>query len=240
MARKRDKEKANAEKTKKKTLLRLLFSPLGLFAGIFFYLFSSIVFSTLLEWSGMIFGWWDYQHAEKVLHIELKYLGDNFTTTLLGMSAEDSARVVTNYFQHWLVIPQDAPQGLGHKLISTRAWERLTAHWAFYRNAFVYVLMVTGIRCIIVMLSSVLFIVVSMLAAIDGLHLRELRKITGGVEHAGVYHRAKAMVPYTVGLSPIIYLSWPNPINPNFILLPGMGLFFMAIFVSFATFKKII
>ena len=229
-----------ADKPKKRSLLGLIFLPVGLVLGIFSYLFLSVLVSTGIEWAGMLFGWWDYRHSELVLRQELHYLGDNFSSTLFGTSAEEAAQRVTRYFQQWLVLPQDTPPGIGQKLISTRAWDRLLAHWAYYRNAFVFVLMVTGIRSLIVLLSSALLVLVGMLAAIDGLHMREIRKVTGGVEHAGLYHHAKALVPYTIGLSPVIYLSWPNPVNPNYILLPGVGLFYIVILTSFATFKKIV
>ena len=96
----------------------------------------------------------------------------------------------------------------------------------------------TGIRCVIIFLSSALFVLVGIVAAIDGLHLRELRKVSGGIEHAGVYHHAKAMVPYAVWLSPVLYLAWPSAINPNVILLPGMVAFYLVVLVSFSTFKK--
>ena len=229
-----------AEKPKKRSLLGLLFMPFGLVLAMASYLVLSVIVSTGIEWAGMLFGWWDYGHAERTLAVELTYLGDNFSSTLFGTSAEEAAQRVTRYFQQWLVLPQDTPPGIGQKLISTRLWEQFLAQWAFYRNAFIFTLMVTGIRCLIVLLSSALLVLVGMLAAIDGLHMREIRKVTGGVEHAGLYHHAKALVPYTIGLSPVIYLSWPNPVNPNYILLPGVGLFYIAILTSFATFKKIV
>ena len=229
-----------AEKPKKRSLLGLLFMPFGLVLAMASYLVLSVIVSTGIEWAGMLFGWWDYGHAERTLAVELTYLGDNFSSTLFGTSAEEAAQRGTRYFQQWLVLPQDTPPGIGQKLISTRLWEQFLAQWAFYRNAFIFTLMVTGIRCLIVLLSSALLVLVGMLAAIDGLHMREIRKVTGGVEHAGLYHHAKALVPYTIGLSPVIYLSWPNPVNPNYILLPGVGLFYIAILTSFATFKKIV
>lgn len=240
MAKKKQQQNNVAEKPKKRSLLGLLFMPFGLVLAMVSYLILSVIVSTGIEWAGMLFGWWDYGHAERTLAVELTYLGDNFTTTLLGMSAQDAGQTVIAWFKHWLVLPQDAPHGIGQKLISTRLWEQFLAQWAYYRNAFIFTLMVTGIRCLIVSLSTVLLVLVGMLAAIDGLHMRELRKVTGGVEHAGVYHHAKALVPYTIGLSPVIYLSWPNPVNPNYILLPGVGLFYLAILTSFATFKKIV
>ena len=229
------------QQPRKRSLFGLIFLPFSMVFIVASYLVGSILVSILLEWGGMLFGLCDYDHAAHVLEQEFAYLGDNFTMTLFGISAEDAALRVIHFFQDGLVARPPAQIHVSpQELLSMRFWSQLTANWPFYRNAVVYVLMVTGIRCVIIVLSSLLFVLVGLVAAIDGLHLRELRKVGGGIEHAGVYHHAKALVPYTIGISPVLYLSWPSSINPNFILLPGMLLFYLAVLVGFSTFKKFI
>ena len=218
---------ANAQQQpRKRGLFGLIFLPFSMVFVVASYLVGSILVSILLEWGGMLFGLCDYDHAAHVLEQEFAYLGDNFTMTLFGISAEEAALRVIHFFQGNLVAP---PPAQGHvspqELLSMRFWSQLTANWPYYRNAVVYVLMVTGIRCVIIVLSSLLFVLVGLVAAI---------------EHASVYHHAKALVPYTIGISPVLYLSWPSSINPNFILLPGMLLFYLAVLVGFSTFKKFI
>ena len=233
---------ANAQQPpRKRGLFALIFLPFTMVFVVASYLVGSIFVSILLEWGGMLFGLCDYDHAAHVLEQEFAYLGDNFTMTLLGVSAEDAALRVIHFFQDGLVARPPAQIHVSpQELLSMRFWSQLTANWPYYRNAVVYVLMVTGIRCVIIVLSSLLFVLVGLVAAIDGLHLRELRKVGGGIEHASVYHHAKALVPYTVGISPVLYLSWPSSINPHFILLPGMLLFYLAVLIGFSTFKKFI
>ena len=233
---------ANAQQPpRKRGLFGLIFLPFSMVFVVASYLAGSVIVSIVLEWGGMLFGLCDYDHAAHVLEQEFAYLGDNFTMTLLGISAEDAALRVIHFFQDGLVARPPAQMHVSPKeLLSVRFWQNLTANWPYYRNAVVYVLMVTGIRCVIIVLSSLLFVLVGLVAAIDGLHLRELRKVGGGIEHAGVYHHAKALIPYTVGISPVLYLSWPSSINPNFILLPGMLLFYLAVLIGFSTFKKFI
>ena len=237
---KNDAPNPNAQQQpRKRSLFGLIFLPFSMVFIVASYLVGSILVSILLEWGGMLFGLCDYDHAAHVLEQEFAYLGDNFTMTLFGISAQDAALRVIHFFQDGLVARPPAQIHVSpQELLSMRFWSQLTANWPFYRNAVVYVLMVTGIRCVIIVLSSLLFVIVGMVAAIDGLHLRELRKVGGGIEHAGVYHLTKALVPYTVWLSPVLYLSWPDSINPNFILLPGMLLFFVAVLIGFSTFKK--
>jgi integrating conjugative element membrane protein, PFL_4697 family len=233
---------ANAQQPpRKRGLFGLIFLPFSMVFVVASYLAGSVIVSIVLEWGGMLFGLCDYDHAAHVLEQEFAYLGDNFTMTLFGISAEDAALRVIHFFQDGLIARPPAQIHVSpQELLSMRFWSQLTANWPFYRNAVVYVLMVTGIRCVIIVLSSLLFVLVGLVAAIDGLHLRELRKVGGGIEHAGVYHHAKALIPYTVGISPVLYLSWPSSINPNFILLPGMLLFYLAVLIGFSTFKKFI
>ena len=120
--------------------------------------------SILLEWGGMLFGLCDYDHAAHVLEQEFAYLGDNFTMTLLGVSAEDAALRVIHFFQDGLVAQ---PPAQGHvspkELLSVRFWSQLTANWPFYRNAVVYVLMVTGIRKKVILVAVAAAVVLPML-----------------------------------------------------------------------------
>lgn len=227
------------QKTKQKIgIFGLMFLPLTLGLKVLFYLTSAVLISVLIEWGGMITGIFDHRHAESVLIIELGYLGDNLPTTITGLSAEELGTRVVDFFKVSLVPTSSKPLAAGGEYFFVRWVNDIFANWPYYRNAFVFVLMVIGIRFVIIVLSSLLFVLVGVAAAVDGLHLRELRKLGGGIEHAGIYHRAKSLLPYTIWFAPVLYLAWPGAINPNFILLPGMSLFFTSVLISFATFKK--
>ena len=240
MARRQTSSSTNntAPRERRRSLLSLIFMPVGVLFGLGSFIFFGVFFSVVIEWLGMLFGYFDYNHAATVLRTEFAYLGDNFTTTVFGISAEEAALKVINFFREWLVPAQSKVAGNPQQMVLDRYLDSFLANWVHYRNAFFFILMVTGIRCVIIFLSSALFVLVGIVAAIDGLHLRELRKVSGGIEHAGVYHHAKAMVPYAVWLSPVLYLAWPSAINPNVILLPGMVAFYLVVLVSFSTFKK--
>lgn len=239
MAKNKREPAGNAQPPRKMGLFGLLFLPLRVVFHLAWYLGASILLSLLLEWGGMLLGIVDYYHAGRVMQAELGYLGNSITHTLLGMSAEATGIKIVAFFNSGLVDVQTVPVA-ENRMIFLRMIDDLFANWPHYRNAFFYVLMITAIRCAIIVLSSVLLVLVGMVAAIDGLHLRELRKVTGGVEHAGIYHHAKALLPYTVWFGPVAYLAWPNAVNPNFVLLPGMAMFFIATLTLFATYKKIL
>lgn len=227
------------EQPKKRGIFSLIFMPIGVVFTLAYYLIASVILGTALEWGGMVFGWFPYDHAAQTLMAEFEYLGSNFTRTLTGLSAHDTGIKVVHFFEQWLVPTHTQmvrPQS--ELMIAEQFLEDITANWSHYRNSFIYVVMITSIRFVIIALSSVLFVLVGIVAAIDGLHMRELRKLSGGIEHASVYHHAKAIVPLTVFVAPVLYLACPWSINPNFILLPGMFAFYLAVLVTFSTFKK--
>lgn len=213
-----------------------MFGLIGRIAAIPLFLMLSIFLGTLIEWGGMMAGLWEKDHAAKVLQAEFAYLGDNFTTTVFGVSAHDGAVAITRFVQEKLVgVPST---GAGNNLWFGRFLQNLGNRTAPYGHAFVFVVMINAIRFFILLLSSALYVLVAIAATVDGLHLRELRKVGGGVEHAAVYHHAKSWISIAMVAPPVIYLTIPVSINPNVILLPGMALFYLAVLTSFATFKK--
>ncbi len=222
----------------KKGFLNLLFKPIGLLLDVLFYLALSVFFGIVIEWLGMFFGVFPAHHAQSVLQTELSYLGDNFTTTLFGVSAGELARQIITTLNVYL---HTAPVHQGDAVMIVINWVKSLGNEVVpYINALIYVLMITAIRCVVIVLSSVSFVIVGIAAMVDGLHVRELRKVGGDDEHGDVYHWAKAAIPHIVIISPVTYLAFPGAINPNVILLPGMGLFFVAIFLFFSKYKKVL
>lgn len=213
-----------------------VFALVGRILAVPFFLLLSVFFGTVFEWAGMASGFWEKDHAAKVLEAEFAYLGDNFSTTLFGVSAREAALTVIRYVQEFLLGTQTASGA--YSLWFGRLLQSLGNTFAPYGHAFIFVVMVTAVRCFILLMSAALFVLVGIAAMVDGLHLRELRKVGGGVEHAAVYHHAKSWIPMTLVLSPVVYLALPVSINPNVVLLPGMALFYLAVLTSFATFKK--
>ncbi len=229
--------KQNKSQNQRPGALNLLFKPIGIAVTCVFYLFISIIISTLIEWVGMTW-WWQKNHAETVLLQEFSYLGDNFSMTLFGISAEQAAMAIITKLNGFLF---GSSAFGGEPAMMVFEWLN-TAEQGIkpYVNALIFIIMVTAIRCVVIILSSAMFLIIAIAAIVDGLHHRELRKVSGGVEHASIYHHAKSWISKIIVISPVLYLAWPGAINPNYILLPGMICFFFAVYISFATFKKFI
>lgn len=221
----------------KNSAINILFSLPGVLFTCCLYVLGSILIGIIIEFVGMTF-FWEKDHAEQILRTEFAYLGDNFSTTIFGVSAEEAALRVINALNSYVRGSTETDPTIGMLII--RGVESLGQELVPYTNAAIYVTMITCVRVIIIILSIGMFLIVGIAACVDGLYQRELRKVGGDDEHGDVYHYAKSWSYRVIILSPVIYLAWPSAINPNFILLPALMLFFWAIYLTFFKYKKVL
>ncbi len=209
--------------------------PLKLLWHLFLYLFFSIILSTVIDYAGMWFEWWGKDHQLKVLSSDIVYLGNNFTISIFGRSPAELAITISQFIKDYLTFHQyfDYSDFYFFRLVA--AGLRVIAPiW----QSLVLSTMVIGVRCFIICMSISFFIIVAIVAAVDGLVERELRKEGGGIEQSKLYHHAKAWVGRVIVVTPILYLSWPDRINPGIVILPSALIFGLATYVTFSTYKK--
>lgn len=199
------------------------------------WLFLSVVIGTVLDWLGMLAGWWGPDHSLTVLSQDIAWLGNNFTTSILGRSPAEVALAISRAVHDHLSF-QVHPSPRDSAFIALAKQTALTVQP--YWQGVIYSAMSTAVRLFIIALSAVFFIVVFVVTMIDGLVERELRKEGGGIEHAAVFHHAKTWVSRPLAWSPIIYLSLPVSINPAWVVLPSALVFGMATYIAFFTFRK--
>lgn len=82
------------------------------------------------------------------------------------------------------------------------------------------------------------FLLFSLLALVDGLVQRDLRRWGGGRESSFVYHYAKKAALPLVVLAWITYLALPFSLHPTFVVMPFAMLFALSVAVTASTFKK--
>ena len=82
------------------------------------------------------------------------------------------------------------------------------------------------------------FLLFSLVAMVDGLVQRDLRRWGGGWESSFVYHYAKKVVLPLVVLSWIAYLALLFSLHPSFVVLPFATLFALMVTVTANTFKQ--
>jgi len=95
-----------------------------------------------------------------------------------------------------------------------------------------------SVRMAILMLAMPIFLLFSLVALVDGLVQRDLRRWGGGRESSFVYHYAKKAALPLVVITWVVYLALPFSLHPSFIVLPFASLFAMSVAVTASTFKK--
>jgi len=83
-----------------------------------------------------------------------------------------------------------------------------------------------------------IFLLFSLVALVDGLVQRDLRRWGLGRESSFVYHYAKKAALPLVVLTWVTYLALPFSLHPTVVILPFATLFALTVAVTASTFKK--
>lgn len=209
--------------------------PLGKILATIKFIFVSIMLGTLIDWLGMWLGWWGNNHQLEVLTKDIAYLGANFTVSIFGIPPADLAIRIGQTIQSYL--GYDIKLNPADPRFFRMVKDVLIAVQPYWQSI-IYSAMTVGVRVFIIAMSLFFYVVVFLVAMIDGLVERELRKLGGGIERAKLYHHAKIWIPRVLYFSPMIYLAWPNSINPSWIVLPSAIVFGIAVYMTFSTFMK--
>jgi integrating conjugative element membrane protein (TIGR03747 family) len=226
----------------------LLSRILGNVARAVSWLAAALLFSILLEWVGMTF-WWKEEgslHSRAVLEQEIAYLNEDLRRSTVS---SDPARFARRYadtfyrylfewsrlvdFMRWLKEPPAQDEN------RIRAGLRSAyAKVSDYVIAAMTVTQVFAVRLAVLILATPVFALFGLVALVDGLVQRDLRRWCGGRESSFVYHHAKNAILPALILAWVVYLGMPTSVHPNYIVLPVGGLFGIAVAISARTFKK--
>ncbi len=97
---------------------------------------------------------------------------------------------------------------------------------------------VFSVRLAILALAMPVFLMFSLVAVVDGLVKRDLRRGGGGRECSFVYHWAKRSALPLLVLTWVIYLALPFSLHPSLVVLAFATLFALSVAVTASTFKK--
>ena len=136
-------------------------------------------------------------------------------------------------FIRW-VSPPPVPNEQGLRPALHRSYHPLSE----FVIAMMQVTQVFSVRLAILTLAMPIFLLFSLVALVDGLVQRDLRRWGGGRESSFVYHYAKKAALPLVVLSWVIYLALPFSVHPTFVVLPFATLFALTVAVTASTFKK--
>lgn len=197
----------------------------------------SILTSITIEWIGIYWGWFDQpgaEHARQTMVAEMGYLDSQFTRSVLVSSPVAFATNIVESSYQWLFVKSG--------IASWAEYGAGTEGWAgtlkTYLQAAIYVTLMTITRCVILILTSPLFLLAALVGFVDGLVRRDLRRFGAGRESAFIYHHAKRAVNPIFITGWLIYLSLPFSIHPNLFLLPCALMFGLMISIATSSFKK--
>ncbi|MEZ5483197.1 MAG: TIGR03747 family integrating conjugative element membrane protein [Porticoccaceae bacterium] len=212
------------------------------------WLFISLLFSILVEWVGMVF-WWEEQgldHSRQMLVNELQFLGADFNRSLLTAHPMQFARDLSDRFYQaafeWTrivdliqwVTPVPSAEESGIRPVLHRVYQPASE---FVLSA-MQITQVFAVRLAVLTLATPVFGLFTLVALVDGLVQRDLRRWGGGRESSFVYHYAKkAAIPLII-MAWVLYLALPFSLHPSWIILPFALAFAFAVTITASTFKK--
>ena len=226
----------------------LLSSFLTILAQGIKWLLLSLVFSILIEWAGMVL-WWPQEglyHSRDMLAAEIGYLQADFGRSLVSSDPAQFTKTVadkTYYVLFEVTRIADIIEWLGAQPSPSDPGLRARLHEAFrpvakYVLAAMQVTQVFSVRLAILILAMPVFVLFALVALVDGLVKRDLRRWGGGRESSFVYHWAKRSALPLLVLTWVVYLALPFSLHPSFVVIPFASLFALSVAVTSSTFKK--
>ena len=226
----------------------LIAKSLTAIAKIIQWLLLSLLFSILIEWAGMVL-WWPeegIEHSRAMLATEISYLDTDFRRSVVTSDpAQFAKRFADHTYHYFFEVTRfvDFIQWVSPPPVPNEQGFRPTLHRIFHPVAeFVIAMMqvtqVFSVRLAILTLAMPIFLLFSLVALVDGLVQRDLRRWGGGRESSFVYHYAKKAALPLVVLAWVVYLALPFSLHPTFIVLPFAALFALTVSVTASTFKK--
>ena len=160
------------------------------------WLLLSLLFSIIIEWAGMVLWWPDegLDHSRTMLAMEISYLDTDFRRSVVTSDpARFAKRFADNTYHYLFEVTRfvDFIQWVSPPPVPTEQGLRPTLHKIFHPIAeFVIAMMqvtqVFSVRLAILTLAMPLFLLFSLVALVDGLVQRDLRRWSGGRESSFV------------------------------------------------------
>lgn len=226
----------------------LLSQTLGGIARVVSWLVAALLFAIVIEWAGMLLWWKEQgpQHSRAMLQQELRYLSEDFRRSAVSSDPARFARRCADGFYHYLFewthladfirwLKQPPRPGESRLLAVLRSGY---ARLGDYLVAAATIVQVFAVRLAVLALAAPVFVLLGLVALVDGLVQRDLRRWSGGRESSFVYHHAKKVIFPAVILAWVVYLGMPTSMHPNYVILPFAALFALAMAVAAGSFKK--
>lgn len=204
-----------------------------------FWILLSLFVSIIIEWIGMNSSWKEegLKHSSAMLEQELTYINEDFKQSLLVASPIVFVTSLAKDARKTLFTDTGIERS-SRKILSDKKKHWFVAGVAEHILAAANITQVFAARMAILILALPAFFMLGGVAIVQGLAERDIRKWSYGRERAGVYHHAKRAVPFFLVAPWFIYLSMPNSIHPNYVILPFAVLFAIGLYLMTYLYKK--
>lgn len=226
----------------------LISKGLTTIAKIIQWLLLSLLFSIIIEWAGMVLWWPDegIEHSRTMLAKETGYLDADFRRSIITSDPAQFAKRIADGTYHYLFeatrfvdfIHWISPQPRKKEEGIRPTLHKIYLPIAEFVIATMQVIQVFSARIAILTLAMPVFLLFSLVALVDGLVQRDLRRWGGGRESSFVYHYAKKAAFPLIILTWVTYLALPFSLHPTFVVLPFAVMFALTVSVTASTFKK--
>ena len=99
------------------------------------------------------------------------------------------------------------------------------------------ILLLLLVRLSIVACALPAFFLIALVAFVDGLTERDIRRWCGGLESSWIYHFAKPWIIPVFIFGAAIYLTLPVSVNPVLVFAPAMAVTGLAVYIASSKFK---
>ena len=226
----------------------LIAKSLAAVAKIVQWILLSLLFSIIVEWAGMVLWWPDegIEHSRTMLTTEISYLESDFRRSVVTSDPARFAKRVADNSYHYLfevtrfvnLIRWVSPPPAANEQGLRPTLHNIYQPTAEFVIAMMQVTQLFSVRLAILTLAMPVFLLFSLVALVDGLVQRDLRRWGGGRESSFIYHYAKKAALPLVVITWVVYLALPFSLHPSFIVLPFAGMFALSVAVTASTFKK--
>ena len=215
-----------------------------------FWLLLGLLGNLLFEWVCMKMVWAEDGPAHSVAMVEdelqgleVEFAEGIFIRRPALFAREMAAAVGAKVYREWrldgkvMELDRRASLAGGMGSFSADAHE-LSRGFQDYLQAAVAATEVYAIRLAVMVAALPVFLLAGLVAVVDGLGQRDLRRFGGGREKGQVYHLARGLVFPAFTLPWILYLSWPAAVRPGHFILPFALAFGFALWIAASSFKK--
>lgn len=230
MARARSEQQRQVDNSRRQGLISKFFTFL---VSLPITLLVTMILSILVEWFVM----YNYypelgaDHSKRMLQQEAKYLNKHFKESLLGTKPIQIAGKTVQWVDNNIFKP------IGVHEYKRKSRQERSAIWDYGMSAYNMVKVVI-LRICVLLLSLPAYVLFAFVGIVTGLVERDLRKFGAGHESSDKFELSTRMItPSIIGCF-VVYMSWPNSINPAFIIVPFAALFGYVLHLTASNYKK--